>query len=75
MDAKPSYDLRIFMRSGNVVDIDQVTFSEWEKHGDELFNVVIVQAPAAQAALVVRSLDLAQVEAVVRLERGPDEVG
>jgi hypothetical protein len=75
MDEEPSYDLRIFMRSGNVVEIDQVTECEWRKQGHGLSRLRISQAEGAQAVLMMQALDLDQVEAIVRLERGPDDVG
>jgi hypothetical protein len=67
MDNEPSYDLRIFLRSGNVVEIDQVTKVEWDKT-----RMKIEQRADAMAFLFMPTLDITQIEAIVRLERCPD---
>jgi hypothetical protein len=74
MDEERLYDIRIFMRSGNVVEIDHVTEIEWEYSTDR-WKIRVSQAEGAQARLLAQSLDFSQVEAIVSLERGPDEVG
>jgi hypothetical protein len=74
MDDEELFDLRIFMRSGNVIEIDQVTGLEW---GDDHMRTTmrIAQAKDAQVKLFLPALDLTQVEAIVTLQRGPDETG
>ena len=57
--------LRFYLKSGNSFVIDGVTHWSIENVGDAITAVRIAQAKDAKAKLLVRSIDLSQIEAVV----------
>lgn len=64
---KRPFSLRIFMRSGNVIEIDGVTDYTIRNEGDEISSLRVAQKPKASRRLLVSTIALTQIEAVVRV--------
>jgi hypothetical protein len=62
--------LKFYMKSGNSFVIDKVT--DWNLQTgvtvDAIVSLSITQSPSAKNKLLVKSISLAQIEAIVRVE-------
>ena len=60
-----TYSVRIYLKSGNVLELDSVMEHAFKVNGDDVYTVRVVQHPSAKNKLVLSVLSLSQIEAVV----------
>ncbi|RYE96695.1 MAG: hypothetical protein EOO77_40475 [Oxalobacteraceae bacterium] len=60
----PVYGIRIFMKSGNQIDLDRVIECTYKYTGDDITSFQVRQKPGAKSRLQVKSLNLNQIEAI-----------
>lgn len=66
----PVYRLQIFLRSGNSIVLDGVTGYTFDTTGNTIARFSLVQKTSQRNSyLLISTLDLSQIEAVVRLPR------
>lgn len=63
---KRTFNLDIFMKSGNVIEIDDVIKYSIDTIGDEAVRLEIFYHARSKRRLLIKTIALSQIEAVVR---------
>lgn len=62
---KRTFNLDIFMRSGNVIKVDDVVEYDVKNRGSEVISLKIIYHPKSKVRLMISTIDLEQIEGIV----------